>query len=123
MGSDVHVVVVGGSVDTLDRAVARIEQLESRWSRFRPDSEVTMLNNSAGHPVVVSSDARLLVSRAIEAWRLTGGSFDPTLLDDLRRAGYDRSFESLGDDSKRVAISRQSRFFFQAEDGIRANTG
>ncbi|MBK5333618.1 MAG: FAD:protein FMN transferase [Ilumatobacteraceae bacterium] len=109
MGSDVHVVVVGGSVDMLDRAVARIEQLESRWSRFRPESEVTMLNNSTGHPVAASSDTRLLVSRAIEAWRLTGGSFDPTLLDDLRRAGYDRSFENLGDDPDRQAVAPRSR--------------
>ena len=109
MGSDVHVVVVGGSVDTLDRAVERIEQLESRWSRFRADSEVTMLNNNAGRAVAVSSDTRLLVDRSIEAWRLTGGSFDPTLLDDLRRAGYDRSFESLGAESNRPAVSPRDR--------------
>jgi thiamine biosynthesis lipoprotein len=109
MGSDVHVVVVGGSVDTLDRAVERIEQLESRWSRFRPDSEITMLNNNTGRPVAVSSDTRLLVGRAIEAWRLTGGSFDPTLLDDLRRAGYDRSFETLGDDPNRQALAPRNR--------------
>ena len=105
MGSDVHLVVVGGTVDVLDRAVARIEQLESRWSRFRADSEVTMLNNNAGRAVAVSSDTRLLVDRSIEAWRLTGGSFDPTLLDDLRRAGYDRSFEALGDESNRRIVS------------------
>ena len=109
MGSDVHVVVVGGSVDMLDRAVERIEQLESRWSRFGPDTEVTMLNNSTGRPVAVSSDTRLLVGRSIEAWRLTGGSFDPTLLDDLRRAGYDRSFESLGDDPHRLAVAPRDR--------------
>ena len=109
MGSDVHVVVVGGSVDTLDRAVERIEQLESRWSRFRADSEVTMLNNDAGRAVAVSPDTRLLVDRSIEAWRLTGGSFDPTLLDDLRRAGYDRSFETLGDESNRWAVSPRDR--------------
>ena len=109
MGSDVHVVVVGGSVDTLDRAVERIEQLESRWSRFRADSEVTMLNNNAGRAVAVSPDTRLLVDRSIEAWRLTGGSFDPTLLDDLRRAGYDRSFETLGDESNRRAVSPRDR--------------
>jgi FAD:protein FMN transferase len=109
MGSDVHVVVVGGSVDTLDRAVQRIEELESRWSRFRPDSEVTVLNLNTGRAVAVSSDTRLLVDRSIEAWRLTGGSFDPTLLDDLRRAGYDRSFENLGDDTNRPPVSPRNR--------------
>ena len=28
-----------------------------------------------------------------EAWRLTGGRFDPTVLPALTAAGYDRSFE------------------------------
>jgi len=109
MGSDVHVVVVRGSVETLDRAVERIEQLEGRWSRFRANSEVTTLNNNTGRAIAVSSDTRLLVERSIEAWRLTGGSFDPTLLDDLRRAGYDRSFEHLGDRLNRPAISPRNR--------------
>jgi len=96
MGSDAHLLVVGGDDGVMARAIDRIEQLESRWSRFRPDSEVTTLNERSGHPVPVSADTRLLIDRAIEAWRLTGGSFDPTLLDDLLRAGYDRSFEHLG---------------------------
>lgn len=95
MGSDVHLVLVGGSAEALAGAVRRIEQLESRWSRFIPDSEVCALNYNAGRPVAVSSDTRLLVERAIAAWRLTGGTFDPTVLIDLVRAGYDRSFEQL----------------------------
>jgi len=98
MGSDAHLIVVGGDNDVMTRGINRVEELESRWSRFRADSEVTALNESAGHPVPVSADTRLLAARAIEAWRLTGGSFDPTLLDDLLRAGYDRSFEDLRDD-------------------------
>jgi thiamine biosynthesis lipoprotein len=109
MGSDVHIVVVGGSVDALDRAVEQIEQLESRWSRFRADSEVTTLNDNAGRAVTVSSDTRLLVDRSIEAWRLTCGSFDPTMLEDLRRACYDRSFENLGGDSNRPTVTQRNR--------------
>jgi len=109
MGSDVHIVVVGGTVGSLDQAMDRIEQLESRWSRFRADSEVTMLNSNAGRPVAVSSDTQLLVDRAVEAWRMTGGSFDPTLLDELCRAGYDRSFEMLGDDPRQHAVAPRSR--------------
>ena len=35
-------------------ARTRIEQLEARWSRFRPDSELCRLNAAAGRPVLVS---------------------------------------------------------------------
>lgn len=45
----------------------------------------------------VSADAVLLVERAVEAWRLTGGSFDPTVLGAMLRAGYDRSFDEMKD--------------------------
>ncbi len=97
MGSDIHLIVVGGSADLLTLGRDRIGELERRWSRFRPDSEISLLNAVAGEPVVVTPDTYLLVERAVEAWRLTGGGFDPTLLDALRRAGYDRSFEDLVD--------------------------
>jgi len=96
MGSDAHLIVVGDPA-LLDVAERRIEQLESRWSRFRPDSEVSLLNRRAGHLVPVSADTVLLVERAVEAWRLTGGSFDPTVLGAMVRAGYDRSFDELKD--------------------------
>ena len=100
MGSDAHVIVVGvdggaGPEALVDIAVARIAELESRWSRFLPDSEVSELNRRAGEPVTVSADTVLLVSRAVEAWRLTGGSFDPTVLGAMLTAGYDRSFDEL----------------------------
>ncbi len=95
MGSEAHVIMVGGAPDLMDRAVARIEQLEQRWSRFRPDSEVTRLNANAGEDVSVSDDTVRLVERAVAAWRLTGGTFDPTLLGAVVSAGYDRDFASI----------------------------
>lgn len=98
MGSDIHLVVVGGTADMLSQAWARIEVLEQRWSRFRPDSEICRLNAAAGESLVVTADTLLLVQRAIDAWRLTGGGFDPTLLDALVAAGYDRTFDELHDD-------------------------
>lgn len=97
MGSDIHLIVVGGSDELVATARARIDSLEQRWSRFLPDSEISLLNAAAGEPVVVTGDTYQLVARSIEAWRLTGGGFDPTLLDALRTAGYDRSFEQLSD--------------------------
>jgi len=96
MGTDAHLVVVGGADGLVERARRRVDDLEARWSRFLPGSEVSALNDQAGTFVPVSPDTVLLVERAVEAWRLTGGAFDPTVLGALVRAGYDRSFELLG---------------------------
>jgi len=95
MGSDAHVIVVGGPPGGAERARGRIDDLEARWSRFRPDSEITELTRRAGEWVTLSPESVLLVGRALEAWRLTVGRFDPTVLGAVIRAGYDRSFELL----------------------------
>jgi thiamine biosynthesis lipoprotein len=93
MGSDMHVIVVGGRSGLADKAHRRLEDLERRWSRFRPDSEVSAMNAAAGSLVAVSAETRTLVERAVEAWRLSGGTFDPTVLAALVAAGYGRTFE------------------------------
>lgn len=99
MGTRAHVVVHGrdpGHADLLRRsAVVRLQALEARWSRFRPDSELTRVNEHAGETVDVSSETVLLVERSIEAWHRTGGRFDPTVLPALRAAGYDRDFREV----------------------------
>ncbi len=95
MGSQVHLIVVGGRASLIDTSRRRIDELERRWSRFQPDSEVSTLNARAGSPVAVSRETVELVERSMAAWRLSGGMFDPTLLGALLRAGYDRSFDEL----------------------------
>ena len=96
MGSAAEVIVVGGPDGLSDLARYRIEALEQRWSRFRDDSEVSELNRGAGSWVAVSDDTLLLIARATEGWRLSGGRFDPTILGSVLRAGYDTTFESIG---------------------------
>jgi FAD:protein FMN transferase len=94
MGAEAHVVVVGDP-RLLTSARARIEELEGRWSRFIPTSEISFLNSHRGAPHHVSPDTFRLVSRAIKGWRDTRGRFDPTILGDLIREGYDRPFQAM----------------------------
>ncbi len=99
MGCDVHLVVGGPAgllAPALDQAAARIEQLEARWSRFRPTSELCQLN-AAGTVSGLSADTYTVIEEAIEAWRATDARFDPTIADALVAAGYDRSFDQLVD--------------------------
>lgn len=93
MGTDVHLMAVGGRPDGLEKARALVLSLEARWSRFQPDSELCRLNASSGQPVILSEDTFALVAAAVDAWSCTAGRFDPTVLAALTAAGYDRSFE------------------------------
>jgi len=112
MGTDAEVIVVASAEQApalVQRARARIEQLEQRWSRFLPDSEVSLLNRGAGTTVRVSDDTVELVRLAIAAWRLSGGSVDPTVLGAVIRSGYDRSFDELGADRLDAELAGAAR--------------
>lgn len=96
MGTHAHVIVVGSTGDSLlDQAFGRIAQLEERWSRFLPESEVSALNQSNGEALHVSDDTIRLAAHAAAASRLTNGAFNPLMERQLVAAGYDRSFEVL----------------------------
>jgi len=94
MGTDVRLSVLGDPT-LLVGARRRVEELEARWSRFRPDSEVGRINRSTAHLVAVDEETFHLVALAVRGWRDTDGRFDPTVHDALCAAGYDRSFEDL----------------------------
>jgi FAD:protein FMN transferase len=108
MGSNAHVLVEGsgGGPALVRRARGRLEQLEDRWSRFRPGSELCRLNAAAGRPVGVSGDTAQVVGRSVDAWRATGGLFDPTVLAAVEAIGYDRTFEEVPADGRVRADAR-----------------
>lgn len=103
MGTSVHVIVVGAAGTVLDQIEHRVRDLEDRWSRFRPDSEVSRLNRADGVPVSVGPATIDLVERACAGWRLTNGRFDPTVLDQMNGLGYDRTFDELSSPIARSA--------------------
>jgi FAD:protein FMN transferase len=95
MGTWAHVIVVGGPTGLGDATRARLYDLEQRWTRFDPSSELMQLNAAAGQFVAVSPETLMLVQRGLEGWQQTNGLFDPTVLGALIRAGYDRDFALL----------------------------
>jgi len=95
MGCTCELTLVGGDENLLHEACFRVAELESRWSRFRDDSEITRLNHRGGRATALSDDSYLLVDHAVTAWHWTQGRYDPTVLHALEAAGYDRTFEHL----------------------------
>lgn len=73
---------------SVEREFARLERL---LSRFDPASELSRLNGEGS--LQAGADLLAVVELALAARERTGGRFDPTVLDALVAAGYDRSFE------------------------------
>ena len=84
---------------TLGRARRVLEEelasVDAACSRFRSDSELALLNRSAGSAVRVSGRLFEAVRTAIDASALTDGLVDPTVGATLRLAGYDRTFAEI----------------------------
>ena len=97
MGTSCRVLVYGDAAAELaELGRRRVELLEERWSRFRPDSELNRLCARAGDgPVEVSSDLATLVAVMREAWEWTDGLFDPTVLRAMCDLGYDADFATV----------------------------
>lgn len=68
---------------------------EKRLSRFDPQSELSRLNATKDERFEASPILLDAVETALAAAEASGGLYDPTVLDLLEKAGYDRSFEQI----------------------------
>jgi len=93
------VLAADGNLDNLTRAFEDtrryIQQSEQRFSRFLAQSELSRLNRSGGEWFEASPDLYAVLKLAQSYFYQTGGLFDPSILPDLKRLGYDRSMDEL----------------------------
>lgn len=108
MGTAVQIVVPSGDDDVLAESARRLDDLENRWSRFLPRSELSRLNSHPGVPVIVSGETFDVIALAVDAWTATNGRFDPTIHDALVTVGYDRPFDQMSEVSAASGESEPS---------------
>ena len=72
-----------------------IAECESRFSRFRQDSELTSLNRSSGKWFTASAGLFDLIQEVLDLHQITNGLFDPSILPSLMQADYDRSMDEI----------------------------
>jgi thiamine biosynthesis lipoprotein len=121
MGSDVRL-LIGRSLlhsdpppeAAAERERAYIESFAARLSRFRADSELSVLNRDPRAVVPASPLLRTAVRAGLWAAEYSDGLVDPTLLAALRRAGYHSSHDGrvpaqLGDALRAAPPRRPAR--------------
>ena len=86
---------------------AELAAIDRTCSRFRPDSELSRVNLSAGTRVTVSAPFAEALQVALRAAQLTDGAVDPTVGSAVIALGYDRTFASLRpDDARSLPVAR-----------------
>jgi len=110
MNTDVRVLTSEWTETSSLMLVERLfNQVEHRFSRFLPDSELARLNKAGGEIVPISDDMHRLLTACADFHRETGRVFDPAILPALEAAGYDRSFELLQDEQSARAGSADGK--------------
>lgn len=95
MGTEVELLLDAAEDGRAFEAVeAEFERLEAALSRFRPESELSRLNETG--QATVGEDLFRVAELALQAREETSGRFDPTVHNSLVAAGYDRTFEEVG---------------------------
>jgi len=102
MASDAQVILVDPAQGAEEYARTRLEELERRWSRFLPGSDVSRLNTAPDAFLMVSADTIGLLATMKHAWQVTSGRYDPMLLGAINEAGYSTSRDGSGRASCKV---------------------
>lgn len=63
-----------------------------RFSRFNPESELSILNKSSEKGKKITKELFELIEFALNISKKTNGSFDPTIIDFLETYGYDANY-------------------------------
>jgi FAD:protein FMN transferase len=105
----------------LAAGLAEVEACERALTRFSPSSDLSRLNGALGEWVEVDPRLAAALRAAVDARRATGGLFDPTILQPLVAAGYDRTFAELTNRPAWAADGwRRGAAIWIDEDGCRA---
>jgi thiamine biosynthesis lipoprotein len=113
MGCEVRL-IIGAQAGSPDPAAAVRESrawladFDARLSRFRPDSELCSLNADPRETVPASTLLRAAVAAGVWAAHQTGGLVDPSLVEQIERAGYASSQDAAGVDLPNVAEALRS---------------
>jgi thiamine biosynthesis lipoprotein ApbE len=108
-----------------------LDAIDRACSRFRADSELSLVNALAGRSMRVSALLMGALEVALRAAQLTGGDVDPTVGEALELAGYDRDWRLLSSDAEeppppitaRVSAGWRTVSLDRATSSVRTPTG
>jgi thiamine biosynthesis lipoprotein len=111
LGSEIFVTLVGRADDfaaIFTEITQKITDFEARFSRFLPDSELSLFNVAAGEKNKISPEFREILLAAHGMARETDGIFNPFILPNLQQAGYKGSWPTPANFHEKLDFSERS---------------
>jgi FAD:protein FMN transferase len=95
MGTTITTLLPAERADAMEIVRSLFVEWERVLSRFLPESELSWLNAHPNQNIIISPLFYKVLATALNAAQATRGIYDPTLLDQIVKIGYDRSFDIL----------------------------
>jgi thiamine biosynthesis lipoprotein len=106
LGTTATLLVTRGDQLAVARRVleSQLDEIDRACSRFRPDSDLTRVNEAEGRRVRVAPLLITAVEVALRAARITDGDVDPTVGQAMQLVGYDRDFDAVAPNGPPVQL-------------------
>ena len=91
MGTNFFCLVVGGNNEICDAVYQFANELETKWSRYIPTSELMQINNNPESMIQVSDATLRLVNEMKNGFEVTQGLFSGNILGELIDLGFAQS--------------------------------
>jgi len=91
MGTNFFCLVVGGNNEICDAVYQFTNELETKWSRYIPTSELMQINNNPESMIQVSDATLRLVNEMKNGFEVTQGIFSGNILGELIDLGFANS--------------------------------
>lgn len=101
MGTEVSVDIVlpeqvapGQAREAVEKIKNIFAKNEKIFSRFSLDSELNKINRNLGQEIEVSPEMLEVLRLCLKFYEISGGYFDPRVIGNLEKIGYDKDFRS-----------------------------
>ena len=122
MGTNFFCIFVGADESICDSIYELANELETKWSRFLPESEVMVVNNNPNQWVSVSDASLRLVSEMKLGFELTQGLYSGNILGDMIDLGFADSRVNPANSTTWDARSKTSADLSDVEIDLETNS-
>ena len=105
MGTDVSIEIIadprGLNAEKAEESIAEIKEIFSKnekiFSRFQEDSELSLINDNLGKEMKISREMTEVLDLCLKFNKISNGYFDPRIIGNLEKIGYDKDFTLVAD--------------------------
>jgi thiamine biosynthesis lipoprotein len=127
MGTDVSLEIIADNTESAEKSIKKVQNIflknEKIFSRFLPESELSKINNNLGREVEVPREMQEVLELVLKFHELSGGYFDPRIIGNLERIGYDKDFRSNNFNTQEARVIEIENISGKLTDDLKLNLG